>query len=221
MTIENKNYATTQHFITIYNKITDTTQVMFLLPSRATPEFPSHGHFLPHQMRFKYSDLNDIKTATLLNIIAKCANTPLNANEKVGSFIEEITNVRSDRFFAIVSPELRDDVKSSVADGFFYKVSSLLHDPPEGFLHRGSFKTHDRYGNLQLTFFARPTEGNVGGGTDWVCDFDCDDAAGVEHIFQVVGNFLKRETTHPYAIHQILHRYQHIDTAYKLKPTHK
>ena len=72
----------------------------------------------------------------------------------------------------------------------------------------GSFKTQDRYGDLQLTFCVRDGE--------WRADVDIDDAGGVEHVFQVLGNALSGKPTHPYNIHQLLIQHQKLDPGYEL-----
>jgi hypothetical protein len=48
-----------------------------------------------------------------------------------------------------------------------------------------------------------------------MADIDIDDAAGVEHVFQVVRNSITGKPTHPYYIHDILLRHQEIDPGYK------
>ena len=62
---------------------------------------------------------------------------------------------------------------------------------------------------VQLTFFA--------GADDWVADIDIDDAAGIEHIFQVIRNAMPGRDTHPYNIHQILVGHQQIDPGYSFE----
>ena len=52
---------------------------------------------------------------------------------------------------------------------------------------------------------------------NWVADIDIDDAAGIEHIFQVVHNSLPNQSTNPYNIHEILVGYQHIDPGYSFE----
>jgi hypothetical protein len=61
-----------------------------------------------------------------------------------------------------------------------------------------SYKTFDRYGNLQLTL---QRKGDTG--TDYAADVDIDDAQGVEHIFQVLRNGIEGPTN-PYDIRDIL-----------------
>jgi hypothetical protein len=87
-------------------------------------------------------------------------------------------------------------------------VSAALHSPPAGFTAGGSFKTDDSYGNLQLTFWQS--------GDNWTADIDIDDAAGLEHVFQVLRNTLSGRPTHPYDIHEILIAHQEIDPGYEL-----
>jgi hypothetical protein len=154
-----------------------------------------------------YAALDDIRKAGMLNIAAKTGATPLTNGRKVLSYVQKLNEVRGDRFFANVSKELREETKNSVSEGLFHPADQSLHHPPEGFSPAGSYKTPDHYGNLQLTFFMK--------GDDCVADIDIDDAAGLEHVFQVVRNKLSGQPTHPYNIHEILVGYQHIDPGYK------
>ncbi len=149
---------------------------------------------------------DDIRRAGLLNIAAKAQHTVLTGGNTVLSWITELIDLRGDRFFAIVPQQLRDDTKNSIVNGLFRKAPSILHHPPAGYERAGSYKTDDRYGNLQLTFFA--------GEGDWMADIDIDDAAGIEHIFQVIRNSFPGQSTHPFDIHQILVSYQKIDPGY-------
>lgn len=157
-----------------------------------------------------YDELDDIRRAGLLNIAAKTRATLLTNERTVLSYIEELREIRGDRFFATVPKELREETKNSVAEGLFHAADSSLHHPPAGFTRAGSFKTPDHYGNLQLTFFM-----NDNG--DCVADIDIDDAAGIEHVFQVLGNKLSGSPTHPYSIHEILVGFQHNDPGYSFQ----
>ena len=156
-----------------------------------------------------YAKLDDIRRAGFLNIVMKALATTFDAdNRTVLSFVEKLTEMRGDRFFAIVRKELREETKNAVHTGRFFEVPELLHHPPDGFAHAGSYKTNDRYGNLQLTFFVN--------GDDWRADIDIDDAGGVEHVFQVLRNALTGEPTHPYNIHELLVYYQKLNPQYTL-----
>lgn len=155
-----------------------------------------------------YEGLDDIRRAGLLNILAKARRVGVGAGTRVIDFLQELKEIRGDRFFVSVPHALREHVKNATHDGAFAEAPSTLHHPPEGFASAGSFKTPDRYGNLQLTFFARADE--------WVADIDIDDANGLEHVFQVVRNSVTGSPTHPYNIQQILIKEQEIDPGYTL-----
>jgi hypothetical protein len=154
-----------------------------------------------------YDDLDEIRKACLLNIASKCAATRLSNGKTVLPYIEKITELRGERFFAAIPKELREETKNSVSDELFRPVSGALHTPPAGFDDAGSFKTFDKYGNLQLTFFSK--------GDEWAADIDIDDAAGLEHVFQVLDHKLFGRHTHPYDIHEILIARQLIDPGYQ------
>jgi hypothetical protein len=154
-----------------------------------------------------YGALDDIRKAGLLNIFKKAANTRLSNGQTVFPYIQGLRELRGDRFFAAVPKVLREETKNSVAAGLFSPASELLHRPPEGFTKAESFKTEDHYGNLQLSFFVR--------GDEWVVDADIDDAAGLEHWFQVLRNTLTGRPTHPYDIHEILVSFQQLDPGYR------
>jgi hypothetical protein len=129
----------------------------------------------------------------------------------VWSAVQRVFRIRPDRVFADVDVTLRDRIKGEVAAERFREVSGKLHRPPPGFEAAGSFKTHERYGNLQLTFFA-----SLAAPMAFKVDADIDDAAGLGHTFQVLRNFITDGTTHPYDIHQILTFRQEIAPLYDL-----
>lgn len=161
-----------------------------------------------------YGALDDLRCAGMLNILTKAGSTPAGDERTVLDFLKEgeLRELRGDRFFAIVPKELREEVKNSVAAGLFSKESGALHHLPgqfSGFSDAGSFKTHDRYGNLQLTFFMK--------GNECVADIDIDDASGLEHVFQVINNMLPGNSTHPYTIRDILLVHQKLDPGYRFK----
>jgi hypothetical protein len=162
--------------------------------------------FVGKKGRELYDSLDDIRRAGLLNIAVKTGNTPLSNGRTVLSYIQKLNEIRGDRFFCAVPKELREETRNSVAEGLFHEADQSLHHPPPGFSPAKSFKTSDHYGNLQLTFFMK--------GDECVADVDIDDAAGLEHVFQVVRNKLSGSPTHPYNIHEILIAHQHLDPGY-------
>jgi hypothetical protein len=153
-----------------------------------------------------YTALPDLSRAGLLNICAKCGRTRLSTGETVLSQIGELLEVRGDRFFARVPKTLREDTKNSALAGVFDPASDLLHRPPDGFTHAGSWKTPDGFGNLQLSFFSK--------GEEWRADIDIDDRNGFAHLFQLITNIFTGGT-HPYNIHEILIAHQELDPGYR------
>ncbi len=156
-----------------------------------------------------YETADDIKRAGLLNIAVKTGATRLSNGRSVLSYVSELKELRGDRFFAAVPKELREETKHSTDERIFESVDGSLHHPPPGFTRAGSFKTFDRAGNLQLTFFMN--------GNDCVADIDIDDANGFAHIFQVLRNKLSGKPTHPYNIHEILIASQGLDPGYTFR----
>jgi hypothetical protein len=163
--------------------------------------------FAGKQGRELYEAVDDIRKAGLLNIITKSHLTCFRNEASVLSYFRELKELRGDRFYVLVSHELRENVKNSVQDDLFAPASDLLHRPPDGYTRAGSFKTPDPFGNLQLSFFVRDGE--------WMADVDIDDAAGFGHVFQVARNALTGQPTHPYDIHQILIERQAMDPGYR------
>ena len=156
-----------------------------------------------------YDDIDDIRKAGFLNILAKSSATALTNGNKVSRYFGQLLELSGDRIHVAVREELHDETKISAQAGLFYDVPEGMHQPPTGFAHAGSWKTPDQYGNLQLTFFSN--------GADWVADVDIDDAGGLAHVFQVLRNELTQTPTHPYNIHEILVKYQMLDPAYELE----
>jgi hypothetical protein len=164
-------------------------------------------NFTGKQGRELYEAVDDVRKAGLLNIITKSHLTRFASHGSVLSYFQELKELRGDRFYAVVSQELRENVKNSVQEDLFTPASDLLHRPPDGYQRAGSFKTPDPVGNLQLSFFAKDAH--------WVADIDIDDAAGFGHAFQVVGNSISGQPTHPYDIHQVLIHRQAMDPGYR------
>jgi hypothetical protein len=159
-----------------------------------------------------YRALDDIRRAGFLNLVAKANRTRFVSQQDnprtVLSYIEELQELRGDRFFAMVARELRSETVNSVHSELFHEVSEALHTPPPGFAKDRSFKTLDPAGNLQLSFFSG-ADGRV------AVDMDIDDAQGFGHVIQVVDNVFNGPT-HPYNIHEILIASQELDPGYRL-----
>ena len=169
-----------------------------------------------------YAGLTQIQRAGLLNLFAKMNSFGFDEDQTVWSAVERLYRIRPDRVFADVDVALRDRVKAEVIGQRFREVSGKLHTPPPGFVIAGSFKTDDRYGNLQLSFFSsappmlRSTDEGQTPPIAFKVDADIDDAAGLGHVFQVLSNFVTNGATHPYDIHQILTFRQEVAPLYDL-----
>lgn len=155
-----------------------------------------------------YAALDDERKAGLLNIIAKAGLTVVPGGRTVLSFLTRLIRLERDRIFAEVAPELPEAAKRAAGARTFRLVPSAMHTPPDGYTNGPSYKTWDRFGNLQVTLFHSP-------GKPSIADIDIDNAAGLKHVFQVVSNAL-HGPTHPYDIQAVLLATQHIDTHYTL-----
>jgi hypothetical protein len=153
-----------------------------------------------------FHSLDNIVRAGFLNIVAKCLHTTLPNQMNVFSYLLELREIYGDRFKVTVAEDLFHQSQNAAAAHLIDPAPEMLHQPPEGYVPVGSFKTKDHYGNLQLSFFRNPQ--NV-----YVADIDIDDAKGIEHFFQVVHNAFAGPTN-PYAIHDILVGYQKLDPGY-------
>jgi hypothetical protein len=162
--------------------------------------------FEGHSGEALYESMDALRRAGFLNIVSKASATLLPGGRPVLDFFTQIREIRGDRLFVVASKELKAETENSIAEDLFRTVDGSLHDPPAGFVRAGSYKSEDRYGNLQLTFFLR--------GDDCIVDVDIDDAAGLAHVFQVARNELTGRPTHPYDIGEILIRHQGIDPGY-------
>ncbi|WP_321476260.1 hypothetical protein [uncultured Paludibaculum sp.] len=144
-----------------------------------------------------YEALDAQRKACLLNICAKASNTILDDGSNCLSHLGGLQKLRRDRFFAKTTAALFEEVQN--ASRLFHQVSESLHHPPEGYLPAKSFKTFDRYGNLQLSFFRQGETGD-----HYLVDVDIDEAQYLEHTFEVIRNALLDHTTNPYDVHEVL-----------------
>jgi hypothetical protein len=158
-----------------------------------------------------FAGLTDLQRGGLFNLFTKMSAFGFDETRSVWSFVDRIYRVRPDRIFVDVQPALRDLVKGAVTAERMREVSGKLHAPPPGFAGAGSFKTAERYGNLQLSFFS-----SASAPISFKVDSDIDDAAGLGHTFQVLRNWITNGVTHPYDIHQILVFRQEAELPYEL-----
>jgi hypothetical protein len=158
-----------------------------------------------------YEALDAPRKACLLNIFTKAASTRLLDGSSCFDHVGGLIKLRGDRFFARTKAALREEVQN--AKDLFGEVSGALHHSPiEGYTDAKSFKTKDKYGNLQLTFFRRGTTGD-----DYLVDADIDEASGIKHGFEVFRNWVADHTTDPFEIRDVLIRHQLLDPGYEFQ----
>ena len=156
-----------------------------------------------------YKCLDTIRKAGYLNIATKAENTPLSNGRSVFVYVQGLTELRGDRFFADTQKEFLEETEKAVVGKRFRRASQLLHRPPPGYRRAGSFKTRDRRGNLELSFFRM--------GDDWIVELDIDEAAGLGHVVQVLRNFVTGQPTHPFVIREILINWQGLNPGYSVE----
>lgn len=171
------------------------------IPRFTTPD----GEYIQGEPLYSAFAENPRIQACFLNIVAKSAATALLDGASCLDHLEAMIRVEQDRVFFRTTAALREEVAASP---LFHSVSAALHDPVPGYRIVDSYKTFDRYGNLQLTFQRRGDSGD-----DYVADVDIDDAQGIEHIFQVIRNSIAGPTN-PFDIHDILIADQKLDPGY-------
>jgi hypothetical protein len=159
-----------------------------------------------------YDALDDLLKAGLLNLFTKMSNTGLAAGLTAWDFVTDLYRIRPDRIFANVEINFRDAVKTAERAEIFKEAPDNQHTPPDGYERAGSFKSRDRTGNLQLTFFSKI------GALEFKVDADIDDANGLGHALQVLDHWITDSETHPYDIHQILSFDQRLALPYTLTP---
>ena len=181
-------------------------KVQTLLAQSEIPRFQEPaGGFLQGSDLYEVLGKAPKLQACLFNITKKSASTPLRDGSTCLDHYKSLIRMEQDRLFIRINPALMEEVENSP---LFHSVSPALHEPVPGYTITESFKTLDRYGNLQLTF---QRHGTTGG--DYLADVDIDDAQGIEHLFQVLRNSISGPTN-PYDIHDILVTDQQLDPGY-------
>ena len=156
-------------------------------------------------------ELDTERKVNIRNIWAKMYATGAGGFPRLTDGVKRILGVNRDRIWFEADPELLRDVEQSVDGERFRWAASTLHRLPDDLGPHGrlgSFKTTDRYGNLQLTFFGDMKRS--------IIEADIDDASGIGHLFQVLINSLPGVSTNPYDIGEILRFHQELDPGYEL-----
>ena len=174
------------------NDISTVEDTFLLDPGKVTGTFPGHkmlgGPLLNKIGETQYNQLTDLEKGGLLNLYAVLQHHKVSTGESVFSFVQQITKIRQDRIFVLVSPALLKKVKASDS---FHSASGISHVFPKGYKLKASFKTPEKNGNLQLTF-AKNSKGS------FLVDADVDDHQGIAHATDVMKHMLTGKGTHPY-----------------------
>ncbi len=178
----------------VYAKLPTSAQGM-LEQASAPPFNDGAGGFLQGEKLYAALDPWPLLKACFLNIVAKSAATPLQDGRRVLDHYLGLMRLEQDRLFVKTSAALLEEASHSNA---FYPAPATLHEPAPGYHLVSSYKTFDRYGNLQLTFQRRGDSGS-----DYAVDVDIDDAQGIKHVFQVIRNSVAGPTN-PYDIRELL-----------------
>jgi hypothetical protein len=152
-----------------------------------------------------YGALGPLHAACLLNLAAKTSATLLGDGRSCLDHLNGLIRIQQDRILARTRAAMEEEASQSP---LFRRVSGRLHAPPPGYQPSRSFKTRDKHGNLQLTFFRRGETGD-----DYLVDADIDEARSVQHLFEVARNAVAGRT-HPYSIREILIAAQGLDPGY-------
>lgn len=139
-----------------------------------------------------YAQLGPLRKASLLNIFRKAGHA---SADKCFRFLQTPRVLRQDRCFCTVDSEMQRCLEKSER---FRSVPEELHRPLAGFQLENSFKSRDPHANLQVTFMRHTKTGEL------AADVDIDEAAGIEHGFEVIRNSVKKSRTNPYLVRELL-----------------
>jgi hypothetical protein len=141
-----------------------------------------------------YQRLGPLRQACFLNLLKKAGHPATAAN--CLPMLQSLALCRQDRFFVLVDDALPEHLRQSP---LYKSAPNQLHEPLKGYqLTEGSFKTRDAHANLQVTFMRNGITGQL------AADVDIDEAAGIEHGFEVIGNAIFNKRTNPYLIREFM-----------------
>jgi hypothetical protein len=140
-----------------------------------------------------YAQAGPLRTACLLNLVKKASDAKTAGD--CWRFTDSLRILRQDRCFASVRPAIQRVLENQ---DLFQKVDGSLHDPLPGFQRRESYKSKDRFANLQVTLMENRATGAL------AADFDIDEAQGLKHWGEVLRNKIRRLRTHPYIVRELL-----------------
>lgn len=140
-----------------------------------------------------YAKTGPLRQACFLNLVKKASDAKTAGN--CWQFVESLRILRQDRCFVQVRPGIRRVLENK---DLFKPVNGSLHDELEGYTRRESYKSKDRFANLQVTLMENSATGTL------AADFDIDEAQGLRHWGEVLRNKILKMRTNPYLVRELL-----------------
>lgn len=154
---------------------------------------------LPQIAGIEWPELGTLQRCALLNIHAKIWSCSFGV-APVGSYVDRVLEVASDRIICSVAPAMLEAIATSVACGEVDDVTSAVgHHPPAGYSRGPSIKTKDAEANLQVSTFVTEDDG-----APTLADIDIDERRGIGHVFDVIEHHATGNKTNAIEIQQIL-----------------
>ena len=157
-----------------------------------------------------------LQRANLLNCYARASAFALAEGLTLAQLLEStsarLLDARSDRLFLRIGNDAAARPPAFFGSGPFEPAPAALHAPPPGYQLAQSGKTHDPLLSFQVTLFK--------GDGDYTMEMEFDNIQALLCVFRALED--RRDLrnlgrTHPYDVHQLLIRYQHVDPGYELR----
>jgi hypothetical protein len=157
--------------------------------------------------RALYERLDNRQKAGLFNLFAKMSAFQMPGGN-VWTSVKAVTEVTQEAIRVRADRRLLEFVRVAKTAARFQAAPQPVGRVPTGYAHAGSFKSNERRGLLQLSFF------DSSSATDLIVDAEIDVSnSGIREAL--------RGTTDPYVVHQILWTDQNVDPLYRLVPARK
>lgn len=140
----------------------------------------------------RYDAFSPMQKACLLNVAAKARH---GTADRCLRHVGRLLKVEQDRCFCEVAASMPSFLQRS---DMFRTVNGSLHTPLPGYVREESYKSRDAHANLQVTLMRKRNA------DEWAADIDIDEAAGIEHGFEVIRNKVTGGKTNPYQIRELL-----------------
>ena len=158
-----------------------------------------------------YRSMTAVQKAHLLNCVARAATLPIREGFTLAQLLESsgarLIDLRQDRLRLRLSHDAAAQLPLSSENSLLVRVPAALHTPPPGYALVASGKTPDPLLRFQLTLFRSDADHQV--------ELEFDESQGLLCVFRVERTDYSGQT-HPYDVHELLIRHQHVDPGYIL-----